>query len=48
MRLNPADLVEGARSIITVLLNYFPSQTQSDPEAPIVSKYAYGKDIISF
>jgi len=44
MRLDPADLVEGARSIISVLLNYFPSQSQSDPEAPIVSKYAYGKD----
>ena len=44
MRLNPDELVEGVRSVITVLINYFPSQTQSDPEAPIVSKYAYGKD----
>ena len=44
MRLNPAELVEGARSVITVLLNYFPSQIQTDPEAPIISKYAYGKD----
>lgn len=44
MRLNPAELIEGARSLILVLLNYFPSQIQSDPEAPIVSKYAYGKD----
>jgi len=44
MRLNPAELIEGARSLILVLLNYFPSQTQTDPQAPIVSKYAYGKD----
>ena len=43
-RLNPSELVEGARSVITVLLNYFPSQTQTDTEAPIISKYAYGKD----
>jgi len=43
-RLNPVELVEGARSVISVLLNYFPLQKQADPEAPIISKYAYGKD----
>jgi epoxyqueuosine reductase len=43
-RLNPTKLVEGAKSVITVLLNYFPSQKQVDPEAPVISKYAYGKD----
>lgn len=43
-RLNPAELVEGARSVITVLLNYYSSKNQSDPDAPVISKYAYGKD----
>ncbi len=43
-RLDPRKLVDGAKSIITVLLNYFPEETQKDPEAPKISKYAYGAD----
>ncbi|MFM1874656.1 MAG: tRNA epoxyqueuosine(34) reductase QueG [Bacteroidota bacterium] len=43
-RLDPRKLVEGAKSVITVLLNYYPSETQKDPEAPKISKYAYGND----
>ena len=43
-RLDPTRLVEGAKSIISVLINYFPTQLQSDPDAPIISKYAYGRD----
>jgi epoxyqueuosine reductase len=43
-RLNPGLLVENARSVISVLLNYFPVVGQSDPDAPILSKYAYGVD----
>lgn len=43
-RLDPRLLVENARSVISVLLNYFPSEQQTDPEAPILSKYAYGID----
>lgn len=43
-RLDPRKLVDGAKSIITVLLNYYPSETQKDPEAPKLSKYAYGND----
>jgi len=43
-RVNPAKLVEDARSVISVILNYFPSKMQEDPEAPVISKYAYGKD----
>lgn len=43
-RLNPQLLVENAKSIIIVLLNYYPRQTQTDPEAPVISKYAYGTD----
>ena len=43
-RLDPRLLVNGARSVISLLLNYYPSQTQTDREAPKISKYAYGKD----
>lgn len=43
-RLDPKLLVEDARSIIVVLQNYFPQQTQLDKEAPVISKYAYGTD----
>lgn len=43
-RLDPRLLVEGAQSVISLLYNYYPSQTQPDPEAPKISKYAYGED----
>ncbi|HUH33676.1 MAG TPA: tRNA epoxyqueuosine(34) reductase QueG [Daejeonella sp.] len=43
-RLDPTKLLEGARSVISVALNYFPEQTQKDAEAPKISKYAYGTD----
>lgn len=43
-RLDPRLLLEGARSVISVLLNYYPSHTQQDTEAPVLSKYAYGAD----
>jgi len=43
LRINPQKLVPGAKSVITLLLNYFPSQTQN-PDAPRISKYAYGRD----
>src|SRR6218665_135725 len=43
-RLDPRILVPGARSVISMLLNYYPSQKQKDPEAPKISKYAYGAD----
>ncbi|MDP3180484.1 MAG: tRNA epoxyqueuosine(34) reductase QueG [Bacteroidota bacterium] len=43
-RLDPRLLVENAKSVISVLLNYFPAKTQSDPEAPVLSKYAFGTD----
>lgn len=42
-RVNPALLVPGAKSVITLLLNYFPAQQQRE-EAPRISKYAYGND----
>jgi len=43
-RVNPAELVEGAKSVVSVLLNYYTEQKQEDPEAPVISKYALGKD----
>ncbi|MEI6679482.1 MAG: tRNA epoxyqueuosine(34) reductase QueG [Mariniphaga sp.] len=43
-RLDPGKLEEGAKSVVSVLINYFPSQKQTDPEAPVVSKYAFGRD----
>lgn len=43
-RLDPTLLVEGAKSVISLTLNYFPEAQQQDPEAPKISKYAYGAD----
>ena len=43
LRIDPSRLVPGAKSVITLLLNYFPAQEQS-PGSPRVAKYAYGKD----
>ena len=43
-RLDPTKLVEGSKSVISLLLNYFPLQTQKDTTAPKISKYAYGTD----
>lgn len=43
-RLDPRLLVEGAKSVISLTLNYFPEERQSDPDAPKISKYAYGMD----
>lgn len=43
MRIDPGKLVPGARSVITLLLNYFPSEKQHNDVLKI-SKYAYGKD----
>jgi epoxyqueuosine reductase len=43
MRLDPRKLVPGARSVISLLYNYFPQKTQ-DPQTYKISKYAYGED----
>jgi epoxyqueuosine reductase len=43
LRVNPAKLVPGAKSVITLLLNYYPEQ-QQNTVAPKISKYAFGND----
>ena len=43
LRIDPSKLVPGARSVITLAINYFPSEQQA-PEAPRISKYAWGED----
>ena len=43
-RLDPRILVPGAKSVVSLLLNYFPEEVQMDPDAPKISKYAYGED----
>lgn len=43
-RTDPRELVDKAKSVISVILNYYSDQTQQDKDAPIISKYAYGED----
>ena len=43
LRIDPTRLVPGAKSVITLLQNYFPAQQQS-VAAPKISKYAFGND----
>lgn len=42
LRIDPTKLVPGAKSVITLLKNYFPSQTINSENK--ISKYAYGRD----
>ncbi|MEZ4777816.1 MAG: tRNA epoxyqueuosine(34) reductase QueG [Flavobacteriaceae bacterium] len=42
-RLDPTKLVEGSKSVISLLLNYFPKEFQREDSYKI-SKYAYGTD----
>ncbi len=43
-RLDPRKLVEGAKSVISLLLNYFPEQEIPSKNNYKISKYAYGED----
>ncbi|MFP4089966.1 MAG: tRNA epoxyqueuosine(34) reductase QueG [Cyclobacteriaceae bacterium] len=43
-RLDPRLLVEGAKSVVTLLYNYFPEKDLSRSDNYRISKYAYGKD----
>lgn len=43
-RTDPRKLVPGAKSVISLMYNYYSAEEQRDPEAPKITKYAYGKD----
>ncbi len=43
-RLDPRLLVDDAKTVISLLFNYYTDQKQKDPEAPKISQYAYGED----
>jgi epoxyqueuosine reductase len=43
LRIDPAKLVPGAKSVITVLKNYYPQHRQQ-AGSPKIAKYAFGKD----
>jgi epoxyqueuosine reductase len=43
-RLDPRILVPGAKSVVSLLLNYHTDQKQNDPKAPKISSYAFGTD----
>lgn len=44
LRVDPSKLVPGAKSVISLSYNYYNPTNQTDPEAPKISMYAYGKD----
>ena len=43
MRLDPTKLVEGSKSVVSLLLNYYPENVQIENTYKL-SKYAYGRD----
>ncbi len=43
-RLDPRLLVPNSKSVISLLLNYFPEEKQKDETAPKISKSAFGMD----
>lgn len=43
-RLDPTLLVPGAKSVVSLLLNYHTEEKQRDPLAPKISSYAFGQD----
>ena len=43
-RLDPRVLVPGAKSVVSLLLNYHSKEKQTDVEAPKIASYAFGED----
>jgi len=43
-RTDPRKLLDGAKSVIVFLFNYFPKKTLPEDDNYILSKYAYGED----
>jgi len=44
LRTDPTKLVPGAKTVISLMYNYYTEDTQHDPEAPKLAMYAYGRD----
>ncbi|MGB0863081.1 MAG: tRNA epoxyqueuosine(34) reductase QueG [Saprospiraceae bacterium] len=43
-RIDPTKLVDGAKTVVTLMYNYYTDEKPTDENAPKISKYAYGKD----
>ena len=43
-RVDPRKLVPGAKTVISLMYNYYTEKKQKDPKAPKLSIYAYGED----
>lgn len=43
-RLDPTKLVEGAKSVVSLMYNYYPEQDLAKSHSYKIAKYAYGKD----
>lgn len=43
-RIDPRKLVDGAKSVISLMYNYHNPEKQKDVDAPKISQYAYGED----
>jgi len=43
-RLNPELVLKGARSVIAVLMNYYPARIQPADDNYLISKHVYGRD----
>ncbi|MCB0792338.1 MAG: tRNA epoxyqueuosine(34) reductase QueG [Flavobacteriales bacterium] len=44
VRIDPRRLLPGAKSVISLAYNYQTDRVRTDPEAPKVSRYAFGRD----
>jgi len=43
-RLDPTKLVPGAKSVVSLIYNYYPKEVHSADVGPKIAKYAYGQD----
>ncbi|NQZ79057.1 MAG: DUF1730 domain-containing protein, partial [Ekhidna sp.] len=43
-RLDPSKLVPGAKSVVSLIYNYYPENIYQSSAKPKVAKYAYGQD----
>ncbi len=43
-RLDPRKLVPGAKSVISLIYNYYPEKIHQNKKGPKIAKYAYGQD----